>query len=160
MNLKLSYWFSVSRAIFRKKCQCCVFGKKAVLEATTGGFSRCLNFSAITWLTWDAFKHFCARSLGLQTTHLFTGFNLTTRDPYLTGLIEVSMNHILAEITNFTNCLEWREHKIIVLKSANKYQIIHCHNFKYILIDHFHHHSFLYQASFVKVVFSGARLTH
>ena len=57
---------------------------------------------------------------------LLTGFDLTTRDSYFMILVEVFMNHILAENTYFTNHIERREHKI--------------------LIDDFHHYPFLYQA--------------
>ena len=51
------------------------------------------------------------------------GFNLATRDLYFMILVEVFMNHILAE-THFTNHIEWTEHKIMVLKPPNKDQII------------------------------------
>ena len=73
-----------------------------------------------------------------------SGFDLVTSDSYFTILGETFMNQILAENTYFTNHREWTEHKIMVLKAANKYQIIwHCHNFKNILIADFQHHSFL-----------------
>ena len=39
-------------------------------------------------------------------------------------LNEVFTNHILAANTYFRNHIEWTEHKITVLKPANKYQII------------------------------------
>ena len=56
---------------------------------------------------------------------LFTPeFNLTTHDSYVTILVEVFMNHILAESTYFTNHIEQGEHSIMVLKLSNKYQII------------------------------------
>ena len=62
-----------------------------------------------------------------------SGFNLTTRDSYLTILFVVFTSHILGEKT---------ENKIMVLKPANMYQIIqYCHNFK-----NFQRHPFLYQA--------------
>ena len=39
------------------------------------------------------------------------------------------MNHILAKNKYFTNHIEWPEHKITILKLANKYQITQqCHN--------------------------------
>ena len=67
-----------------------------------------------------------------------------TRDLYFMILVEVFKNHILAKNTYFTNRIEWTEHKIMVLKSASKYQIIqHWDKFKNILIDDIHHHPFL-----------------
>ena len=51
--------------------------------------------------------------------------------------------------SNSRPCLhgEWTKHKIIFLKSANKYQItLQCHNFKNILIDDFLYHLVLYRA--------------
>ena len=49
----------------------------------------------------------------------------------------------------FLNYIVWTEHKILVLKLANKYRIIQqYHNFENIFIDNFHHHPFLYWASF------------
>ena len=53
-----------------------------------------------------------------------TGFDLTTRDSYFTILVEVFTNHISAELTYFTNHIEWMEHKIMGYKPANSYQII------------------------------------
>ena len=74
------------------------------------------------------------------------GFDLMTRDLVFTILVEVFMNHILAKNTYFTNHIEWTEHKIVIVKPANKYQIVwQCHNFKNILISDFHHYQFLYQ---------------
>ena len=68
-----------------------------------------------------------------------------TRDSYFWILVEVFTNYILAENTYFMNHIERTERKIIVLKPANKYQIIQQgHNFKNILVDDFQHHSFLY----------------
>ena len=70
-----------------------------------------------------------------------------SRDLCFTILVEVFTNHILAENTYFTNYKEWTEHKIIVLKPVNNYQIIQqCHKFKNILINDFQHRSFFYQA--------------
>ena len=68
---------------------------------------------------------------------LFTPeFNLTTHDSYVTILVEVFTNHILAESTYFTNHTEQGEHSIMVLKLSNKYQIIwQCHNFRNILVN-------------------------
>ena len=61
---------------------------------------------------------------------------LTARHPYFTILVENFKNHILAE-----------EHKIMVLKPANKYQFIrHCHDFENILISDFQHQPFLYRS--------------
>ena len=72
-------------------------------------------------------------------------FDLMTRDSYFWILVEVFRNYILAENTYFMNHIERTERKIIVLKPANKYQIIQRgHNFKNILVDDFQHHSFLY----------------
>ena len=47
-----------------------------------------------------------------------------TCDLYFTILVEVFMNHILAENMYLTNHREWTEHKIMVLKPTIKYQII------------------------------------
>ena len=55
---------------------------------------------------------------------LSSGFDLTTRDSYFTNGVEVFTNHILAENTYFTNQRERIDHKIMVLKPVNKYQII------------------------------------
>ena len=71
-----------------------------------------------------------------------SGFNLMTCDSYFTNLVEVLRNHILAENTCFTNCIEWTENKAMVLKQANKCQIVWCHDYKNILISNFHHHPF------------------
>ena len=72
-----------------------------------------------------------------------TRFNLTTRDSYFTTLVGVFTDHILAK-NIFTNRIEWTEHKIMVLKPTNKYQIIRqCHNFKNILIGNLQHQPFL-----------------
>ena len=81
-----------------------------------------------------------------QSGQIETGVDLTTRDSYFTILVEVFTNRNLAENAYFMNHMEWTEHKIMALKSANKYQIIwQCHNFKN---THWQiqHHSFLYQA--------------
>ena len=75
------------------------------------------------------------------------GFDLKTRDSYFTILVEVFTNHIFTENTYFTNHLGSTEHKIMILKPANKYEIIRqCHNFENILIDDFQHYLILYQA--------------
>ena len=75
------------------------------------------------------------------------GFDLTTRDSYFTILVEVFTNYILAENTNFTNHSGWTEHKIMVLKTANKNKIIRQrHNFENIFIDNFLYHPILYRA--------------
>ena len=74
------------------------------------------------------------------------GFNLMTHDLHFMILVEVFKNHILAENTYFMNHIERTEHKIIVLKHANKYQIVwQCHSFKNILINDFQDYPFLYQ---------------
>ena len=52
-----------------------------------------------------------------------TGFNLITCDLHFMILVEDFTNHILAENKYFTNHIECTEHKIMVLKPANKYQI-------------------------------------
>ena len=97
-------------------------------------------------------------------TGVTTGFHLMTHDSYFTILIEVFMNHISAENSNFRYHIERTEHKIMILKPANKYQIIQrCHNFKNILIDNFQYHPFLYQTeltikTFIYcLIYSGAR---
>ena len=51
-------------------------------------------------------------------------FNLTTRDLYFMILLEVFTNYILAENTYFINQIEHTEHKVMVLKTANEYQLI------------------------------------
>ena len=72
---------------------------------------------------------------------------LMTCDFYFTILVEVFTNNVLAENTYFTNHTDWTEHKIMVLKPANKYQFIwQCHNFKITLMGNFERHPFLYQA--------------
>ena len=82
---------------------------------------------------------------------------LTTLDSYFTILVEVFTNHILAERTYFTNHREWIEHKIMVLKPANKYIIIwQCQNFN-ILIDDLQQHPFLCRAKFCKNHFLRTR---
>ena len=76
-----------------------------------------------------------------------TGFDLTTHDSYFMVLVEIFMNHILAETTYSMNRIEWTEQWNGLIKSANKYQIIgQCHNTKNILINDFQHHPFLYRA--------------
>ena len=90
----------------------------------------------------------------------WSGFDLMTCDLYFTILVEVFMNHILAWKMYFTNCIEQREHKIMVLKPANKCQIIqHCHNSKKILINYFHHHPFLFQAKVLWTLFLWDRIS-
>ena len=69
---------------------------------------------------------------------IIPGFDLMTHDLYFKTLVQVFTNHVLAESTYFTNYIEWTDLKIMILKSANKYQIIcHCHNFKNTLINNF-----------------------
>ena len=76
-----------------------------------------------------------------------TEFDLTTRDSYSMILVEVLTNHILAKNTYFTNHIELTEHKIIVLKPGNKYQIIwQFHYFKNIVFENFQHPPFPYRA--------------
>ena len=53
-----------------------------------------------------------------------SGFDLTTHVSYFMILLEVFMNHILAECTYFTNHMEWTEHIIMVAKFVNRNQII------------------------------------
>ena len=53
--------------------------------------------------------------------NIHTGFGLTIHDLYFTVLVEVFLNHILAEDTYFMNHTERTEHKIMVFKPANKY---------------------------------------
>ena len=66
-------------------------------------------------------------------------------------LVEVFVNHIPVENTYFTNHIEWTEYMIIVLKPANKYQIIgHCHSFRTILVDDFFMNKY-----FVNITFYG-----
>ena len=64
-----------------------------------------------------------------------------THDSYFMVLVEVFTNHNLTENTYLTNHIVWTELKIMVLKSANKYQIIrYYHNFENIVINDFRHH--------------------
>ena len=85
---------------------------------------------------------------------LSSGFNLTTRDSYFTNGVGVFTNHILAENTYFTNKREWTDHKIMVLKPENKYQIIRQrHISRNILITDFQHHLFLCWAKVVNIKF-------
>ena len=51
------------------------------------------------------------------------GFDLMTRDSYFMILVEVFMNHILAENTYFMNHIESTEHKIMFLKPTSKYKL-------------------------------------
>ena len=88
--------------------------------------------------------HFVSDS---TTLALMKGFDLTSCDLYFMILAEVFMEHILTENTYFTNHIERTEHKIMVLKPANKYQIIwQYHNLKNMLIGNCQHHPFLYRA--------------
>ena len=67
----------------------------------------------------------------------------------------VFTNHILAENTFFTNHIKQTEHKIMVLRHANRYQIIQqCHNFKNILINNFQYGP--WSKSFVIIIFYRA----
>ena len=81
-------------------------------------------------------------------------FDLTAHDSYFTILVEIFTNRILAENTYFANHIEWTEHKITILKPANKYQLTwECHSFKRSLID-FPTSSFsLSSKSFVNIIF-------
>ena len=84
-----------------------------------------------------------------------TGFDLTTHDLYFTIFVEIFTNLISIENSYFTN-RTWRtEQKIMVLKLANKNQIIwQCHNFKNNLIKYFQYHPLLYWAKvFVTIIF-------
>ena len=96
------------------------------------------------FLPWSLVEHLLGFEPGtFQFSMLISGFDLATRDSYFTILVDRN----LAENTYFTNHMEWTEHRIMVLKPANKYQIIwHCHNLKNTLINNFQHHPFLYQA--------------
>ena len=85
-----------------------------------------------------------------------------TRDLYFTILVELFTNHILAENTHFKNHIETVEHKIMVLKPANKHQAIQqCHNFKSILIKIFQCHPFLYQVKALQTsLFTELKMTN
>ena len=53
--------------------------------------------------------------------------------------LDSSWSFHASENTYFTNHVEWREHKVMTSKLANKYQIIwQCNSFKSTLIDYFH----------------------
>ena len=89
----------------------------------------------------DSFEWILNEIIALKRIHQkrvqinIPGFNLRTRNSYFLILIEVFTNHVLIENIYFTNCIEWTEYKIMVLKSENKYQIIwQCHNFKTFLM--------------------------
>ena len=74
-------------------------------------------------------------------------FNLKTHYLHFKILAEVFTNHILAKKTYITNHLAWTEHKIMVLKPANKYKIIcQFHNFENFLINDSLHHPMLCRA--------------
>ena len=76
-----------------------------------------------------------------------TGFDIMTHDSYFLIPVEVFVNHILAENTCFMNHIKGTEHKVMLLKLANKNQIIQQHHyFRNIFINSFQHHPFLYQA--------------
>ena len=80
-----------------------------------------------------------------------------TQDLYFKILVKVFMNHTLAKNKYFTNKIEWKKHKIMILEPADKYQIIQsCHIFKNILTDHYQNHSFLYLIKFCKHHLYGA----
>ena len=64
------------------------------------------------------------KPMQIMSCNKFPGFNLTTRDSYFTILIDYFMNHISAEIRNFTNHIKWTGLKIMGFKPANMYQII------------------------------------
>ena len=105
-------------------------------------------------LNWDPnktfmMKPFSENSLWLGLVRLFltilpltlkcqkscAGFDLTTCNSYFTILVEVFTNHISDKNTYFINHIKWPEHKVPVLKPANKYQVIwQCHSFKSILL--------------------------
>ena len=71
-------------------------------------------------------------------TYNLAGFDLATRDSYLTILVDVFHEPCFSRDTYFTNCIEWTEHTIIVLNPANKHQITRqYHNFRTILINDF-----------------------
>ena len=72
--------------------------------------------------------------IGHDWIHLFllspTEFDLASSDSNFTTLFKVFANHILAENMYLTHQIEWTEGGIMVLNSANKYQIIcQCHYF-------------------------------
>ena len=76
---------------------------------------------------------------------------MITRDSYFTILVEVFTNHIVAENTYFANHIEWIEHAVVVLKPANKYQIIwQCYNFRTGITD-----KFFMSKSFLNLIFYG-----
>ena len=90
------------------------------------------------------------------------GFDLTTRDSYFTILVEVFTNHILAENMidfriYFTIHLGWTEHKIMVLKPANKNKIIRQHNFENIYQQFLSQPHFLSSKGFVNIIFYGVK---
>ena len=81
-------------------------------------------------------------------------------------LVEVSTNDISGENTYFTNHIEWKEHKIIGFKPANKFQIIRrCHNKSFVNIIFFTEPKISYwkdekltiQTFIYYLIYSGAR---
>ena len=81
---------------------------------------------------------------------VLSGIDLTTHDSYFTILATVFTKHTLAVKMYFAINIQWKEYKIMVLKPANKSQIIwQCHNFKNVLIADFQYHPFLCQANFL-----------
>ena len=88
---------------------------------------------------------------GDLTAQCWQGFDAKTRDSYFTILVEVFTNHIAAENTYFTNHIEWTEHATMVLKPANKYQIIwKSYNFRTGITD-----DFFMSKSFLNITFYG-----
>ena len=80
-------------------------------------------------------------SLEAVELHKKGPYSFFEKDSYFTVLLEVFTNHILAENTYFTNHFGRTEHKIMVLKPADKYIISRqCHNFENILAYDFLHH--------------------
>ena len=68
------------------------------------------------------------------------GFDSMTRDSYFMILVEVFTNHILAENTYIHESYRVKRTQDYGLQAC-KYQTRHCHNFKNILTDEFHHHN-------------------
>ena len=80
-------------------------------------------------------------------------FNLMMCDLYFMILIKVFTNQILTGKTYFMNHIVWTKQKIMVLKPANKSQIIwQRHNFKKPFTNNFHHHPYPNRNIFQKII--------
>ena len=96
---------------------------------------------------------------------IITGFDLMTCDSDFTILVEVFTSHILVENTYFMNHIELTEHKIMVLKHSNKYQIStklfgNATTLKNIYISDFQHHSISLLSRSLSNIFMVLKITN